>query len=184
MRKIKYDSSSLPQRICVIGTSGVGKTTLADRISQRLMIPHVELDYLYWEANWVEPPLDVFRSRVESSLVGNSWIVDGNYSKVRDMVWGNADTLIWLDYSFPVVMSRILWRTFYRLVTQQEVCNGNYETWKKALSKDSVILWALQTYHRRRREYPILFKKPEYSHLNIVRLSSPQAAKDWLSNLA
>lgn len=181
---MKHNSLSLLQRICVIGTSGAGKTTLARQISRSLMIPHVELDSLYWEANWVEAPLDIFRRRVEESLVGNSWIVDGNYSKVRDIVWGNADTLIWLDYSFPVVMSRLIWRTFYRVVMQQEVCNGNHETWKKALSKDSVILWAFQTYERRRKEYPILFKKPEYSHLNIVRLSSPQAAQDWLSNLA
>ena len=181
---MKYDSSSLPQRICVIGTSGSGKTTLARQVSQKFMIPHVELDYLYWEANWVEAPLDVFRHRVAESLAGNHWIVDGNYSKVRDIVWGNADTLIWLDYSFPLVMSRIVWRTFFRVVTQQQVCNGNYETWQQALSRDSMILWVLQTYGRRRKEYPILFQKPEYSHLNIVRLSSPQAARDWLSNLA
>lgn len=184
MRKINSGSPSLPQCICVIGTSGAGKTTLAHQLSQKLMIPHVELDSLYWEANWVEPPLNIFRDRVNESLVGKHWIVDGNYSKIRDIVWGNADTLVWLDYSFPVVMSRILWRTFYRVLTQQKVCNGNYETWKKALSTDSVILWALQTYHRRRKEYPILFNKPEYSHLNIVRLSSPQAARNWLSNLA
>lgn len=178
------DYPSPPQRICIIGTSGAGKTTLARQVSHLLMIPHVELDSLYWERNWVELPLDVFRSRVAESLAGNSWIADGNYSKVRDIVWGNADTLVWLDYSFPLVMSRILWRTFRRVTTQQQVCNGNYETWKKALSRDSVILWALQTYRKRKREYPILFNKSEYSHIHIVQLSSPQATADWLSTLA
>ena len=179
---MKYDSLPRPQRICVIGTSGSGKTTLARQVSQKLVIPHVELDSLYWEPNWVEVPRDVFRDRVEESLVGNNWVADGNYSKVRDILWGKADTLVWLDYSLPVVMSRILRRTFHRVVTQQQVCNGNYETWTKAFSRDSIILWVLQTYHRRRKEYPILFNKAEYSHLNIVRLSSPQATEDWLSN--
>lgn len=174
------DCPSLPQRICVIGTSGAGKTTLAHQVSQKLMIPHFELDCLYWEPNWVTVPADVFRRRVEECLVGNSWIVDGNYSKVRDIVWGNADTLVWLDYSFPLVMSRVLRRTFHRIVTKQQVCNGNYETWEKAFSRKSIILWALQTYRKRKQEYPILINKPEYSHLNIVRLSSPQAARDWL----
>lgn len=178
---MKY--SSLPQRICVIGTSGAGKTTLAHQVSLVLNVPHVELDSLYWEPNWRTVPMDIFYSRVEKYLMANRWIVDGNYSSVRNIVWGKADTMIWLDYGFPLVMSRVVRRTFHRIVTQQQVCNGNYETWKKAFSKESIILWALQTYGRRREEYPILFKKSEYCHLNIVRLSSPKAARDWLSTL-
>ncbi|WP_414624344.1 AAA family ATPase [Calothrix sp. CCY 0018] len=177
------NNSSLPQRICVIGTSGAGKTTLARQIAQKLNIFHFELDSLFWEPNWVTAPADIFRRRVEEALVGNNWIVDGNYSKTRDIVWGKADTLVWLDYSFPLVMSRVLWRTFHRVTTQQQICNGNYETWGKVFSKESIILWSLQTYRRRKKEYPILIKQPEYSHLNIVRLTSPQAAEDWLSNL-
>lgn len=174
---------SQPQRICVIGTSGAGKTTLARQVSQKLNIPHFELDSLYWEPNWVTASRDVFRHRVEESLIGNNWIVDGNHSKTRDIVWGKADTLVWLDYSFPLIMSRVLWRTFNRVVTQQQICNGNYESWKQTFSKESIILWSLQTYRRRKKEYPILIKQPEYSHLNIVRLKSPQAAEDWLSSL-
>lgn len=57
------------QRISVVGTSGSGKTTLARQISQRLSIPHVELDALHWEPNWTEAPLDIFRKRVEQSLI-------------------------------------------------------------------------------------------------------------------
>ncbi|MEO0936347.1 MAG: AAA family ATPase [Cyanobacteria bacterium J06641_2] len=176
-------SNSSSQRICVIGTSGTGKTTLARQVAQKLNIPHFELDSLFWEPNWVTVSADMFRHRVEESLMSNNWIVDGNYSKVRDIVWGKADTLVWLDYSFPLVMNRIIWRTFHRVINKQQICNGNYETWKKTFSKESIILWSLQTYRRRKREYPILFKQPEYSHLNIVQLTSSKAAKDWLSTL-
>ncbi len=171
------------QRISIIGTSGSGKTTLAREISQRLAISYVELDRLHWEPNWVEVPNDVMRERVSQAVSGNTWVVDGNYSLVRDIVWGKADTVVWLDYSFPVVISRVVWRTFRRVVTQQEVCNGNRETWKTTFSRDSIILWVLQTYHKRRREYPLLLKKPEYAHLQVVHLHSPKAAQDWLLNL-
>ncbi|MBD0263371.1 MAG: AAA family ATPase [Tolypothrix sp. T3-bin4] len=170
-----------PQRICVVGTSGSGKTTLAKQISQLLTIPHVELDYLHWEPNWVEVPNDVFRKRVSQALSGNTWVVDGNYSIVRDIVWERADTIVWLDYSFPVVMSRVLWRTFQRVVKQQEVCNGNRESWKTTFSRDSIVLWMVQTYDKNRRQYPLLFQKPEYAHLNIVHLRSPASAQNWLS---
>ena len=171
-----------PQCISVVGTSGSGKTTLAREISQRLTIPHVELDYLHWQPNWVEVPNDVFQKRVSQALSGNSWVVDGNLnSQERDIVWGRADTIVWLDYSLSVVISRVVWRTFQRVVKQEEVCNGNRETWKTTFSRDSVILWALQTYYKNRRQYALLLQKPEYGHLNIVRVRSPEEAQYWLS---
>jgi len=95
-------SPNCSQRISVVGTSGSGKTTLARQIFQSIDIPHIELDALHHEPNWTEAPIDVFRKRVEQSLSGNSWVVDGNYSKVRDIVWSRADTVIWLDYPLPL----------------------------------------------------------------------------------
>ncbi|WP_315788208.1 AAA family ATPase [Fischerella sp. JS2] len=171
------------QRICVVGTTGSGKTTLARQIQQRLNIPHVELDYLHWEPNWTEVADDIFQQRVSQALSGDSWVVDGNYSKVREIIWRKADTIVWLDYAFVLTMSRLLKRTFWRVVTQQPVCNGNRETWKTTFSRDSILLWGLNTYHKRRKEYPILFSQPEYAHLQVVHLRSPQAAQDWLFSL-
>lgn len=175
--------SNCGQRISVVGTSGSGKTTLARQIAQCLAIPHVELDALHHEPNWTEAPTDVFRQRVERSLSGDNWVVDGNYTKVRDMVWSRADTVVWLDYSLPVTMGRVVRRTFRRVVTQEELWNGNRETWPMMFSRDSIILWALTTYRTNREQYPILFKQPEYAHLKVVHLHSPQATNAWLKNL-
>ncbi|MFB2975210.1 AAA family ATPase [Microseira sp. BLCC-F43] len=172
------------QRISVVGTTGSGKTTLARQICQRLAIPHVELDALHWEPNWTEVPDEVMRDRVSQALSGNRWVVDGNLNNdERNIVWSKADTVVWLDYSLPVIMSRIIWRTFWRVVTKENVCNGNRETWKTTFSRDSIILWALQTYGKRRREYPILLQKPEYAHLEVLCMRSPKSTQDWLSSL-
>lgn len=175
--------SNCSQRISVVGTSGSGKTTLARQISQRLAIPHVELDALHHEPNWTEAPIDVFRHRVEHSLSGDRWVVDGNYSKVRDIVWSRADTVVWLNYPLPVIMGRVVRRTFRRVVTQEELWNGNRETWQMMFSRDSIILWALTTYRKKREQYPILFQQPEYAHLKVVHLHSPQATNAWLKDL-
>ena len=98
-------------RLVVIGVSGSGKTTLARQIARTLDLPHVELDTLYWEANWQAASSPVFRGRVQEATAGDAWVVDGNYSQGRDIVWSHATHLVWLDYGLATVMGRVLWRT-------------------------------------------------------------------------
>ncbi|QZZ21728.1 AAA family ATPase [Leptothermofonsia sichuanensis E412] len=171
------------RRIVIIGSSGSGKTTLAREIARKLTLPHIELDALHWEANWTEASFDQFKTRVENSLQTDGWVVDGNYSKVRDLIWLKADTLIWLDYSFPVVFGRVVQRTFWRAISQQELWNGNRETWQIVFSHNSMILWVLRTYWQRQREWTLLCQQPEYAHLQIIRFSSPKATRQWLEAL-
>lgn len=173
-----------PRRIAVVGTTGSGKTTLARKLADRLDIPHVELDSLYWEADWSPAPVQVFRSRVVQAVDAAAWTTDGNYSQVRDIVWGKADTVVWLDYPLPVVLSRVTRRTIRRSLQREVLWGTNREQLGRALlSRDSIIFYALSTYRRRRREYTRLFQQPEYAHLRVVRLASPHAAREWLSSL-
>jgi adenylate kinase family enzyme len=172
-------------RISVIGTSGSGKTTFADKLAGILHIPHVELDALHWEADWVPAHREVFRSRVREAVGAERWVVDGNYgNSARDLVWERADTIVWLDFSFTVTISRILRRTIYRLMTGEERCNGNRERVGLALSRDSVILWALQSYKRHGMEHPLLLAAQEQRGARTVRLHSPKEADRWLMRLA
>jgi hypothetical protein len=62
----------------------------------------------------------------------------------------NRISVIWLDFSFTVTLGRILRWTIYRLVTGEKRCNGNRERLGLALSRDSIILWTLQSYKRHR----------------------------------
>jgi adenylate kinase family enzyme len=172
------------RRIAVVGTTGSGKTTLARRLAQRLGQRHVELDALYWEPKWTPAATDAFRKRAAQALSGDGWVVDGNYGQVRDIIWSRADTIVWLDYSLPIIFWRLVRRTFWRVGTQAELWNGNHERLREQFfSRDSLFLWALRTYRRRRRQYPLLFGQPEHAHLAVVRLRSPQAARDWLAGI-
>ena len=130
-------AGGLGRRIVVIGTTGSGKTTLARRLSQLLDIPHVELDALNWEPDWVQAPTEVFRQRTEEALRGEAWLVDGNYSAVRDIVWPRAGTLVWLDYGFLVTLRQLLGRTLRRISTREELWSGNRESFRaQFLSRD------------------------------------------------
>jgi adenylate kinase family enzyme len=157
---------------------------LAERLSQLLGFPHVELDALNWDPNWCQVEPEVFRKRVEESLPRDGWVVDGNYTRVMDIVWSQADTVVWLDYSLHLVMWRLTCRTMERLISRRKLWNDNVESWRSQfLSKDSVFLWSLQTHGKKRREYTELMKNPPYKQLEFVRLSSPSAADQWLASL-
>jgi adenylate kinase family enzyme len=181
---MSIDEPTVGQRIAVVGTTGSGKTTLARRVSRLLAIPHVELDALHWGPNWTPFPLEVFRERTAQALGGDAWVVDGNYGKVRDIVWSRADTAVWLDFALPVVMGRLLWRTLRRVLSREELWSGNRERFlAQFFSRDSLFLWALRTYWRRRREYPELFERSEHAHLRVVHLRSPGEEHAWLARL-
>src|SRR4051794_6645342 len=109
------------RRIAVVGPSGVGKSTMATALAKRLGLPHVELDALHWEPNWTEANPEVLRERVTQALSGPGWIVDGNYSKLRDLIWGQAELVVWLDFTLSVVMRRLFRRTVARAVKRQEL---------------------------------------------------------------
>src|SRR3989442_11502011 len=171
------------QRLSVVGTIGSGKTTFARKTSKLIDAPHIELDSLHWEPNWVEAPNDLFRERVKQSLQGDAWVVDGNYHQVRDLVWSRADTVVWLDYPFRTIMGRLVKRTLRRVFTRERLWNGNQEHIRGLFARDSVFLWAIRTYRRRRMQYPTLLSRPENSHLTVVRLRTPGEATRFLSTL-
>ena len=103
---------------------------------------------------------------------------------MRDIVWSRADTVVWLDYALPAIMWQLVQRTLRRIVTREELWGSNRESLSKALfSRESILLWALQTYRRRREEYPVLLSRAEHAHLAVVHLRSPRAARAWLSSL-
>ena len=132
-------------RLVVIGVSGSGKTTLARQIAQTLDLPQVELDTLYWEANWQAASRPVFHGRVQEATAGDAWVVDGNYRQSQDIVWSRATHLAWLDYGLATVMGRVLWRTVCRLFSQQELWNGNRESIRGIFGRDSIVMvWVCQ----------------------------------------
>jgi adenylate kinase family enzyme len=172
------------RRVNVVGTSSSGKTTFARTLAARLEVPHVELDRLHWGPGWTGAERDEMRRRVAAAVSGDAWVVDGNYSVSRDLVWDRAQAVVWLDYPLRTVLRRYVARTRRRIRGREEIWpgTGNRERWSMhLLSRDGLLWWILSTYHRRRREYPQLLAA--HPHLVAVRISSPAAADAWLAAL-
>jgi len=174
------------KRIVILGKSGSGKTTLARQISQQLALPHIELDALHWEPHWTEAPAAVFRARVAAALSQPLWVVDGNYSRVRDLVWAQADTLLWLDYPLALTLRRLFRRTLRRLFRREVLWGNNHERWSNYLSlkpENNLFLWSIKSHAKQRREYPLLLEQPEHRHLHVLRLHNPRETTEWLRSL-
>ena len=171
-------------RIVILGTTGSGKTTLSQRLSRILSVPTVELDAIRHGPNWVETPDDVFRQRVADSLCEDVWIVDGNYTVARDIIWPRATTLIWLDYSFPLVFWRLFRRTMTRGIMRTRLWNDNTEDlWRHFLTKDSLFLWAFQTHWKRRKSLASDLALPDYEHIEVLRFKSTRETRKWLEGI-
>jgi adenylate kinase family enzyme len=173
------------KRISVVGTTGSGKTTVAREIAARLQIPHIQLDALYWDRDWTGVPDEVFRERITAAIAEDQWVADGNYSRMRSLVWGRANTVVFLDYAYFRVFWQLLKRTIQRGLRKEVMWGHNRETLGKAFfSRDSILLWMLKTYRRNSKKYPALFKKPEYAHLEVVHLRTARETEERLFSLS
>ena len=171
-------------RVVVVGTTGAGKTTLSRQIAQALGMPHVELDAYRHGPNWTEIPDEVFRDQLKEALQGDTWVADGNYSIVRDIVWPRATMLVWLDYPICVVMWRLFWRTIRQAVRRQVLWNGNRDRfWLHFFSRRSLFLWALQTHWQHRRTIPSALSLPGHAHLHLLHLRTAKATREWVKTL-
>ena len=166
-------------RVVVVGTSCAGKTTLARQLAGILGSEHVELDSVYWGRGWTPRP--DFIETVLAIVQRPRWVIDGNYSLVRDIIWRRSSAIVWLDYSFARVFSQALRRTARRIITRERLYAGNRETVRNALfATDGIPWWVIRTHGKRRRQFPELFKRPEYGHAAVIQLDRPATAEAFV----
>jgi adenylate kinase family enzyme len=168
----------------VVGSSGAGKTTVARELAARLNVPHVELDAIFHQPGWTPLPPDEFAARVATAADRDGWVIDGNYSVVRPLVWARADTVVWLDLPRRTVMRRIVWRTLRRAAIRAELWNGNRERWRNLFSLDpeeSVIAWAWQKHGAYKQRYAAAARDPANAHLGFIRIVTRADVKRLLS---
>jgi len=172
-------------RINVIGTSGSGKTTFGRELARVLQIPFIELDAIFWGPDWSEPEDSELFSRLSNALAGNNWVLDGNYSRTLDIKWKRVQVVIWLDFSFPRTVYQAVKRALSRLISQQELWpeTGNRESLKMLFSRDSIVLYTIQTYARRKKKIQGYISSGQYQSIIFHRIKSPKQAKIFLQSV-
>lgn len=87
------------KRICIIGGSGTGKTTLADNLGKELNLPVYHIDGIHYLKNWEERNKDERDKIVLEKANQEKWIIDGTYRSTLKQRLEKADFIIYLDYS-------------------------------------------------------------------------------------
>lgn len=172
-------------KINVIGTSGSGKSTFAKKLSAVLGVPHIEMDQIFWKANWEQPSDDEFFAKLKTALAQPTWILDGNYNRTVPIKWEKIDLVIWLDYSFSLTLFQAIRRAASRAWSKEELWEGtgNRESFFKSFfSKKSIIWWTITTHKNVRTKYESYMRDRKLAHIQFVRLRNHAEAAQFIDS--
>lgn len=93
------DLSTLGDRICILGPSSSGKSTLAAAIGRRHGHGIVHLDQLHHAPNtdWVPRPKAEFVALHDDAISQEKWVIEGNYSATLGARLARATGVILLE---------------------------------------------------------------------------------------
>jgi adenylate kinase family enzyme len=176
-------------RVQVIGSSGSGKSTFGLALAGAADLTRIELDALNWGPDWFDrsnQDPEAFLRLVDEAIATDHWVADGNYRLAMTRMLPRVTDLVWLDYSRPLVMRRVIWRSLARALGGQELWpgTGNREQFRRWLDKGHPIRWAWDTYNRRKLQYEAMFEDPRLAHVRKHRLTDPREAEPLIARLA
>lgn len=165
------------ERILVIGGNGSGKTTFSIQLAEKLNLPLVHLDRLYWKDHWAHTSEDEFDALLLAELERPQWVIDGNFNRTLPLRLQYCDTVIYFDFSSPQclwgVVSRVLKNYGKSRPDMGGYCPDHF---------DFPFLKDVWTFNKRlRQRYYSLLDAAESVHVVIVK--SRKAAYRYLESL-
>ena len=106
----------LGSRICIMGPSNSGKSTLADAIARKNQSQAIHLDVLHHlpGTDWKARPFAEFQSLHDAAIQAPSWVMDGNYSRLLPQRLARATGFILLDVPTALSLFRYIRRCLLR----------------------------------------------------------------------
>ncbi len=100
------------QKIIVIGNAGSGKTTFSKALAEKLNLPLVHLDKIFWCGKWHHISRESFDKILDEELQKDSWIIDGNFNRTLPRRLKECDTVFYFD--LPTISC--LWGSTKRVI--------------------------------------------------------------------
>ncbi|CAG6045908.1 topology modulation protein [Streptococcus pneumoniae] len=88
-------------KIAIIGYSGSGKSTIAEKLSNYYSIPKLHMDTLQFQPGWQDSDCEWMLTEIKNFLTKHkAWVIDGNYSWCYYQErMQEADQIIFLNFS-------------------------------------------------------------------------------------
>lgn len=161
----------------MVGSSGVGKTTLSGTLHGLLRLPVHHLDRLGWQAGWVRRPADDFARDVDALMAGDAWILEGNYIATLPARVGRADTLVLIDLPLWLCLVRVFGRWWKNRKHQRhDLPQGCIEPLPWTFLK-----WVLSAPPSRQKLW--LDVAAQNPHVRFFHLTSPRQVADFVKGL-
>ena len=168
------------ERVLIIGNAGAGKTTFSLQLAEKLQLPLVHLDQLFWCGNWQQRSREEFDALLQKELEKPQWIIDGNFSRTLPHRLRYCDTVVFFDLPTAVCLWGITKRLFTYWGKTRPDMGGNCPEF---LDKQKWSLYkGVLTYNKRNRETyrPLL---SESSHVQVIVIKSRRQAAAYLNSL-
>jgi adenylate kinase family enzyme len=183
------DARELAQahRILCYGVTGSGKSTAALRLGRLLGLPvHLVDEEIGWlpatEAPWTLRPADDQLQIAAELAARDAWVVDSAYSTYLPVLLERAEVVVALDLSRVRTFARLTRRSLARVIDRRQICNGNVETIRQLLGRDSILRWHAQSFSRKRARMRSWEADPDGPQ--VVRISNPRQWRALLADLA
>ncbi len=164
------------RRLLVLGCPGAGKSTLALALGERLSLPVVHLDRLWWKSGWVNRTEGEFDALLDAVFQGEGWVMDGNYLRTLPRRLERCDAVILLDYPRRLCLLRALRRILtWRGRTRPDMAAGCPER------LDAGFIRWIWDFHRTQRPQVLELLNRWEGEKHVFR--SPRACADFLSRL-
>ena len=92
------------KKIIVIGCSGSGKTTFAEKLRDKIGIELFYLDAIWHRPDRTHISREEYDARLSEILALDSWIIDGNYSRTIETRMAACDTVLLFDLPVEVCL--------------------------------------------------------------------------------
>lgn len=148
-------------KIVVLGFSGSGKSTLAQRLGERLCLPVLHLDTVFWLPGWKERNREECISLVGRFMEQESWLIEGVYSKFHfDARMEQADRIVFVTLPRLNCLFRAMRRyRIYRGSSRPDMTEGCSE--KFDLNFAWWVFWKGRTGPRRQILKDVAARYPE-----------------------